>query len=56
MRTALRAYRQGDDDLVERVLQAHVGSDDEEMESTADAMEENEEEEEAEEDAEVDPA
>ena len=30
MRTALRAYRQGDDDLVERVLQAEVGSDDEE--------------------------
>ena len=30
MRTALRAYRQGNDDLVERVLQAEVGSDDEE--------------------------
>ena len=59
MRTALRAYRQGDDELVERVLQAEVGSDeDEEMESTTadEAMEEDEEEEEAEEDAEVDPA
>ena len=59
MRTALRAYRQGDDELVERVLQAEVGSDeDEEMESTAagDAMEEEEEEEEAEEDAEVEPS
>ena len=61
MRTALRAYRQGNDELVERVLQAEVGSDEEdaEMESTAagDAMEEEEEEEEeAEEDAEVDSA
>ena len=58
MRTALLAHRQGDDELVERVLRAEVGSDSEaeeeemseadatdgEMESTAagDAMEEEE--------------
>ena len=46
MRTALRAYRQGNDDLVERVLQAEVGLDDEE-----DAEMEAEEEEAAETDA-----
>ena len=68
MRTALLAHRQGDDELVERVLRAEVGSDseadeaDEEM-SEADATDgestaagEDEEEEDAEEDVEVSPA
>ena len=67
MRAALLAHRQGDDELVERVLRAEVGSDSEadeevseadatdgEMESTAAG--EEEEEEDAEEDAEVSPA
>ena len=68
MRTALLAHRQGDDELVERVLRAEVGSDseadeaDEEMseadatdgESTA-AGEEEEEEDDMEEDVEVSP-
>ena len=39
MRTALRAYRQGNDDLVERVLQAEVGSDDEEEDAEMEAEE-----------------
>ena len=39
MRTALRAYRQGNDDLVERVLQAEVGSDDEDVEMEAEEEE-----------------
>ncbi len=69
MRTALLAHRQGDDELVERVLRAEVGSDseaaDEEMteadatdgESTAAGEEEEEEEEgDMEEDAEFSPA
>ena len=68
MRTALFAHRQGDDELVERVLRAEVGSDseadeaDEEM-SEADATDgestaagEEEEEGDVEEDAEVSPA
>ena len=65
MRAALLAHRQGDDELVERVLRAEVGSDseaDEEMseagatdgESTAAG--EEEEEEDMEEDVEVSPA
>ncbi len=39
MRTALRAWHQGDDDLVERVLQAEVGSDDEDVEMEAEEEE-----------------
>ena len=58
MRAALRAYRLGDDERVERMLLAEVGSEDEEMEAEVadEEMEEEEEEEEAEEDAEVAPA
>ena len=39
MRTALRAYRQGNDELVERVLQAEVGSDEEDAEMEAEEEE-----------------
>ena len=60
MRAALRAYRLGDDERVERVLLAEFGSEDEEMEEeeeeAADEEMEEEEEEEAEADEEVAPA
>ena len=46
MRAALRAYRRGDDERVERVLLAEVGSEDEAEDAEMEAEEEEEEEEE----------
>ena len=45
MRAALRAHRRGDDERVERVLVAEVGSEDEAEDAEMEAEEEEEEEE-----------
>ena len=58
MRASLRALQRGDSDAAERHLTAEVGSEQtvEDVNTEADAMEEEEEEEDMEEDAEVSPA
>ena len=54
MRVALQAHRRGDTELAERVLQAEVGSSEEEAEQSEPAATNGSEEEEEEEDMEVD--